>query len=1034
MIRSPLISMAEGGDAEEAVKKLYLEQLGRPPDEAGLKFYVDQIKSGAKTPQEVARDLDRSTEGYNYDKQVITSAYGKNFGRGYDQAGLQFYMGQEDKELMSQEELARRIQVGARGTDVQRLKDNPTGFLDYTTEALRADPVGGGYAVDNPYVYDEKRIAELMRTGNISITPTGEYVQFVNPVTEQPVYSYYDPDTGEFIAKKGSHVLQPDRIRQAINMAQISGAIDKADADRMLKAISSDEAFRQAVGADPTPDTLYNFLGDPKAYVVLDTLGAQVGEDKQLADAKAEALDRQKILAEARKTTGMDIQPSMSLQEKIAAKLGIDYPFTEDNLTLDPLTGKKIRTFMTEQDILKNILDELGIEHDKTIISAPIDLSQRPETPTTPAVVGSTGDFTGLAFPQDRPTVIGETPAMLQFDPYSITSAGSGQQKSAEPQPYVPRATGSVDPSMGLLIGSAIGSLLPTPTGGGAVQGVTDIINAISKEKTPINWNQSSSVQETPGTYFGKNADELKHGGLATPLMKEGGMVPNYEEGGAATIAGGIDKIFSSPTVRGGLLGTLIAYLANQQAQNQAATAYRGIDMSKVGVIPPRTTTVGPVRFAPYRQYASLPEIPSSVSSPIDISALRASQSPLTSFTPTQGMVNPLVRPLNTILPMADGGSVREQTANLLQERLGSAPDASQIDYFSGIFGLDNQITPDELARLDTAVGIAKQSMGGQRNEFGGPTGEVGPDAARRFAEQYNQTYRPGEPVRFGEDPSQVVSRKAQEYGLYTDPNPQRQMENLVEIARMTNRAAVPSGQAYEQFNRDTLQYEPKVSQGMMGDYFTTSPYFYQTSVEDQIQNERAARVNAMRQKFPHVTDENELLRLYTQQSGFDPTRMASYDYKANIGSPGGLRLADGGAAYYTYGQQVDPLDYIGMDSRGMAYGGLAHGGLHHSDNVPMVQGRKDYRQGSAVTGPGDGQSDDIPAMLADGEYVFDADTVAQLGNGSTKAGSQMLDKFREEIRQHKRSAPVNKIPPPSKSPLAYLAAAQKKMKGARRG
>jgi hypothetical protein len=146
--------------------------------------------------------------------------------------------------------------------------------------------------------------------------------------------------------------------------------------------------------------------------------------------------------------------------------------------------------------------------------------------------------------------------------------------------------------------------------------------------------------------------------------------------------------------------------------------------------------------------------------------------------------------------------------------------------------------------------------------------------------------------------------------------------------------------------------------------------------------------------------------------------------------------MADGGAPYYTYGQSVDPMDYLGNEN-GMAYGGLAHGGLHgaqHTYDVPTVDGRKDYRQGSAVTGPGDGQSDDIPAMLADGEYVFDADTVAQLGNGSTKAGSQMLDKFREEIRQHKRSAPVNKIPPPSKSPLAYLAAAQKKMKGVSRG
>jgi hypothetical protein len=77
---------------------------------------------------------------------------------------------------------------------------------------------------------------------------------------------------------------------------------------------------------------------------------------------------------------------------------------------------------------------------------------------------------------------------------------------------------------------------------------------------------------------------------------------------------------------------------------------------------------------------------------------------------------------------------------------------------------------------------------------------------------------------------------------------------------------------------------------------------------------------------------------------------------------------------------------------------------------------------GHYVKGRGDGQSDDIPAMLADGEYVFDAETVAQLGNGSSDAGAEVLDKMRETIRRHKRSAPIDEIPPKSKSPLEYLA------------
>ena len=135
--------------------------------------------------------------------------------------------------------------------------------------------------------------------------------------------------------------------------------------------------------------------------------------------------------------------------------------------------------------------------------------------------------------------------------------------------------------------------------------------------------------------------------------------------------------------------------------------------------------------------------------------------------------------------------------------------------------------------------------------------------------------------------------------------------------------------------------------------------------------------------------------------------------------------MADGGqASYYTYGTPVDPRDIMNQMSHG---GTPKHGGLH----VPTVEGRHDYRAGARVTGEGDGQSDDIPAMLADGEYVIDSETVAQLGNGSTKAGSDLLDKFREEIRAHKRSAPVDKIPPPSKSPLAYMKAAQKKVRSA---
>jgi len=72
--------------------------------------------------------------------------------------------------------------------------------------------------------------------------------------------------------------------------------------------------------------------------------------------------------------------------------------------------------------------------------------------------------------------------------------------------------------------------------------------------------------------------------------------------------------------------------------------------------------------------------------------------------------------------------------------------------------------------------------------------------------------------------------------------------------------------------------------------------------------------------------------------------------------------------------------------------------------------------------GAGSGRDDTIDAKLSDGEYVIDAETVALLGDGSNKAGAQMLDKMRREIRAQKGKALARgKISPNAKSPLAYL-------------
>jgi len=89
---------------------------------------------------------------------------------------------------------------------------------------------------------------------------------------------------------------------------------------------------------------------------------------------------------------------------------------------------------------------------------------------------------------------------------------------------------------------------------------------------------------------------------------------------------------------------------------------------------------------------------------------------------------------------------------------------------------------------------------------------------------------------------------------------------------------------------------------------------------------------------------------------------------------------------------------------------------------LPRGDGRLDFRHGAHVAGEGDGQSDDIKAMLADGEFVFPADVVSALGNGSTKAGSDKLYEMMHSIRARARSKKPKDLPPPAlKSPLDYL-------------
>jgi len=171
------------------------------------------------------------------------------------------------------------------------------------------------------------------------------------------------------------------------------------------------------------------------------------------------------------------------------------------------------------------------------------------------------------------------------------------------------------------------------------------------------------------------------------------------------------------------------------------------------------------------------------------------------------------------------------------------------------------------------------------------------------------------------------------------------------------------------------------------------------------------------------------------------------------IGAANGVSAAGAGAAGYADGgkanQKDSPLSHRPEFITGKT-GHYAQGrGTGQSDDIPAVLHDGDYvvdadtvaafGDGSSKAGAGaleqfrrsipehhSGGGQPIRAQIADGEYVLPAGFVTSLGRGSNKHGAKMLDAMREQIRAHKRSAPDTKIPPKAKKPAQYLREAMK--------
>lgn len=168
---------------------------------------------------------------------------------------------------------------------------------------------------------------------------------------------------------------------------------------------------------------------------------------------------------------------------------------------------------------------------------------------------------------------------------------------------------------------------------------------------------------------------------------------------------------------------------------------------------------------------------------------------------------------------------------------------------------------------------------------------------------------------------------------------------------------------------------------------------------------------------------------------------LASYNEGGMVPRRGGLSMANRptlreSSSYYRYGarpgqQPSQPMPQQPMPQPQTAPPMAGGAGMPARPMPPVMQramgglSMYGFSSGGAkklVRGPGTGRSDDIPAVLSDGEYVMDAETVALLGDGSTDEGARRLDELRKKLRMHKgKQLARGNFSSAAKNPEEYL-------------
>ena len=312
----PLV--AEQKVLDTVIDNAFNQQFGRDATTAERAEAVKYLTTGGSSTAGTGA-LNYSTEGYNYDTQSIISGYRSALGRNPTQT----------------EYVSAMANLGYNPYDASVL--GTAGKLSANVAALESDPFAGRYANVNPYgTYDIATMTTKLdgTLPNISKNVSGNVVQFISPVTQQPIVTSFE--NGKLVVKEGQNTLTGEQAQSAINLALGTGALTGAEYKNLTGALASAKSM----------DDVYKAFGTPQAVAALDpNYGFQLGVGKTLEQAQANSTGVQALVDQIAAQNGGRLPANFSVAN-LAQTANVPFQFGQDvyNKAYTTDAGQRINT------------------------------------------------------------------------------------------------------------------------------------------------------------------------------------------------------------------------------------------------------------------------------------------------------------------------------------------------------------------------------------------------------------------------------------------------------------------------------------------------------------------------------------------------------------------------------------------------------------------------------------------------------------------------------------------------------------------